>query len=217
MELVRIDTQRAYEIIREKIISLELAPGSPIDEGKLAEELEMGIVPVREALNLLAHDHLVEVEPEARGLFVSKVEIPDLQQISEIRMLLEPYCARQATIHATADDIVVLEALSQEQGQIPQDQPKLLFDLDHKFHQAIARAAKNKFLAEILEDFYGYSKRAWFLVLPHLGFLPAAVESHLDMVQAIKDHNAERASQIMQDHVGDFYEKVFEILKTISE
>ena len=217
MELVRIDTQRAYEIIREKITSLELAPGAPIDEGKLAEELEMGIVPVREALNLLAHDHLVEVEPEARGLFVSKVEIPDLQQISEIRMLLEPYCARQATIHATADDIVVLEALSQEQGQIPQDQPKLLFDLDHKFHQAIARAAKNKFLAEILEDFYGYSKRAWFLVLPHLGFLPAAVESHLDMVQAIKDHNAERASQIMQDHVGDFYEKVFEILKTISE
>jgi len=217
MELVRIDTQRAYEVIREKITSLELAPGAPIDEGRLAEELEMGLVPVREALNLLVHDHLVEVEPEAQGLFVSKVEIPDLQQISEVRMLLEPYCASQAAAHATADDIVVLEALSQEQRQIPQDQPKLLFDLDHKFHQAIARAAKNKFLAEILEDFYGYSKRAWFLILPHLGFLPAAVESHLDMVQAIKDHNAERASQIMQDHVGDFYKKVFEILKTISE
>ena len=217
MELVRIDTQRAYEVIREKITSLELAPGSPIDEGRLAEELEIGLVPVREALNLLAHDHLVEVEPEAQGLFVSKVEIPDLQQISEVRILLEPYCASQAAIHATADDIVVLEALGQEQSQIPQDQPKLLFDLDHKFHQAIARAAKNKFLAEILEDFYGYSKRAWFLVLPHLGFLPAAVESHLDMVQAIKDQDAERASQIMQDHVGDFYEKVFEILKTISE
>lgn len=217
MELVRIDTQHAYEIIREKITSLELAPGSPIDEGKLAEELEMGLFPVREALNLLAHDHLVEVEPEAQGLFVSRVEIRDLQQISEVRMLLEPYCASQAAVHATADDIVVLEALSQEQRQIPQDQPKLLFDLDHKFHQAIARAAKNKFLAEILEDFYGYSKRAWFLILPHLGFLPAAVESHLDMVKAIKAQDAERASQIMQDHVGDFYEKVFEILKTISK
>jgi DNA-binding GntR family transcriptional regulator len=217
MELVRIDTQRAYEVIREKITSLELVPGSPIDEGKLAEELEMGLVPVREALNLLAHDHLVEVETEVQGLFVSRVEIPDLQQISEIRMLLEPYCARQAAVHATADDIVVLEALSQEQGQIPQDQPKLLFDLDHKFHQAIARAAKNKYLAEILEDFYGYSKRAWFLVLPHLGFLPAAVESHLDMVKAIKAQDAERAAQIMQDHVGGFYEKVFKILKTISD
>ena len=78
MELVRIDTQRAYELIREKITSLELVPGSPIDEGKLANEMKMGLVPVREALNLLAHDHLVGTE--AQGLFVSKVEIPDLQQ-----------------------------------------------------------------------------------------------------------------------------------------
>jgi DNA-binding GntR family transcriptional regulator len=217
MELVRIDTQRAYEIIREKITSLELSPGSPIDEGKLANEMEMGQVPVREALNLLVHDHLVDVETEAQGLFVSKIEIPDLKQISEIRILLEPYCAAQAAMYATSDDIVVLEALSQEQSQIPSDQPKQLFDLDHKFHHAIARAAKNKYLAEILEDFYGYSRRVWFLVLPHLGFLSTAVESHLEMVQAIKNKNGEKAAQIMQDHVQGFYEKVFEILKKTSE
>lgn len=213
MELVRIDTQRAFERIREKITSLELSPGSPIDEGKLASELDMGLVPVREALILLAHDHLVETE--ALGLFVSKVEINDLQQISEIRMLLEPYCARQAAAYATADDIIVLEALSQEQTRISPDQPKELFDLDHKFHQAIARAARNKYLAEILENFYGHSKRAWFLILPHLDFLSAAVESHLDLVKAIKDRDTERALQIMQAHVQGFYEKVFEILKTM--
>lgn len=215
MDLVRIDTQRAYEFIREKIISLELSPGSLIDEGKLAKELEMGLVPVREAMNLLFHDHLVKTA--AQGLFVSKVEILDLQQISEIRMLLEPYSAQQAAAHATADDIVVLEALSQEQSHIPPGQPKQLFDLDHKFHQAIARAAKNKYLEEILEDFYGHSKRAWFLVLPHLDFLSTAVESHLDMVKAIKDRDAEHAAQMMRDHVKGFYEKVFEILKTITK
>lgn len=215
MELVRIDTQRAYELIREKITSLELSPGSSIDEGKLAQELEMGLRPVREALNLLAYDHLVETA--AQGLFVSKVNILNLQQISEVRLLLEPYCAGQAVDHATADDIVVLEALSQEQSQIPTDLPELLFNLDHKFHQAIARAARNKYLAEILEDFYGHSKRAWFLVLPHMDFLPAAVGSHLDIVQAIKDQDAEHAAQIMQAHVQGFYDKVFEILKKILE
>jgi len=215
MELVRIDTQRAYELIREKITSLELTPGSPVDEGKLADELDMGLVPVREALNLLAHDHLVATADQ--GLFVSKVEIPDLHQISEIRMLLEPYCAQEAAAHATADDIVVLEALSQEQSQIPPDQPKQLFDLDHKFHQAIARAARNKYLSEILENFYGHSKRVWFLVLPHLDFLSTAVESHLEMVQAIKDQDGEQAAQMMYDHVQGFYEKVFEILKKTSD
>ena len=215
MELVRIDTQRAYELLREKITSLELAPGSPIDEGKLADELEMGLVPIREALNLLAHDHLITTADQ--GLFVSKVEIPDLKQISEIRVLLEPYCAAQAAIHATSDDIIVLEALSKEQSQIPSDQPKQLFDLDHKFHHAIDRAAKNKYLAEILEDFYGHSRRVWFLVLPHLDFLSTAVESHLELVGAIKDKNSEQAAQIMQEHVQGFYGKVFEILKKISD
>jgi len=215
MELLRIDTQRAYELIREKITSLELSPGSPVDEGKLADELEMGSVPVREALNLLAHDHLVTTAD--KGLFVSKVEIPDLQQISEIRILLEPYCAQEAAVRATGDDIVVLEALSQEQSQISPDQHKQLFDLDHKFHQAIAEAARNKYLAEILENFYGHSKRAWFLVLPHLDFLSTAVESHLEMVQAIKAQDAERAAKMMRDHVQGFYEKVFEILKKIRD
>jgi len=215
MELLRIDTQRAYELIRDKITSLEMPPGSSIDEGKLADELEMGSVPVREALNLLTHDHLVTTRDQ--GLFVAKVEIPDLKQISEIRILLEPYCAQEAAVHATADDIVVLEALSQEQSQISPDQPKQLFDLDHKFHQAIARAAKNKYLEEILENFYGHSKRAWFMVLPHLDFLSTAVESHLEMVQAIKDKDAEHAAEMMRDHVQGFYEKVFEILKKTTD
>ena len=175
----------------------------------------MGLVPVREALHLLLHDHLVETA--AQGLFVSRVDLTDLQHINEIRMLLEPYCARRAAAHATPDDIIVLEALSREQGQIPRDQPRLLFDLDHKFHRAIARAASNRYLAEILEDFYGHSKRAWFLVLPHLDFLSTAIESHLDIVQAIKDQDAERAAQMMRDHVQGFYEKVFEILKNSSK
>lgn len=215
MELVRIDTQRAYEIIREKITSLELAPGSAIDEAKLAKELEIGLVPIREALNLLIHDHLVEIV--SQGLFVSTVVIQELQQISEIRLLLEPFSARQAATRASADDIVVLEALCQEQAQAQHDQPRLLFDLDHKFHQAIAQAAKNKYLSEILEDFYGHSKRVWFMVLPKLGFLPAAVESHLEIVNAVKDHNAEKAAQIMYEHVHSFYEKVFDILKDYKE
>ena len=214
MDLVRIDTQRAYEVIREKITSLELAPGSVVDEGQLARELKMGLVPVREALNLLSHDRLVETA--AQGLSIADVDILDLEQISEIRLLLEPYCARQAAVQATQDDIVVLEALSQEQHNTPQDHPKKLFDLDHKFHQAIAKAAKNNYLSDILEDFYGHSKRVWFMVLPHLGFLPAAVESHLDLVTAIKDHNGNQAAEIMHEHVKGFYEKVFEILKKIS-
>jgi DNA-binding GntR family transcriptional regulator len=214
MELVRVDTQRAYAAIREKIATLELAPGAPVDEGKLARELDVGLVPVREAIKLLVHDHLIEAP--SMGLFIAEVKIPELRQISEIRLLLECYCAQQAARFATPDDLVVLEALCREQSQVPPDEPRLLFELDHKFHQAIAQAAHNKYLADILDDFFGLSQRLWFLALPHLEFLPAAVEKHLELVAAIKAQDENHAEAIMRQHIQSFYDKVFETLQNLS-
>lgn len=217
MELERVDTQRAYELILAKITTLELAPGAAINEQKLAQELNMGAVPVREALKLLAHDSLVVVTPR-HGLYVANVSQPDLEQISELRLSLESLCARLAAQRATDDDLVVLEALRQEQvarteteADLSQASPQL-FELDHKFHQAVAQAAHNRYLARTLDQFYGLSQRLWYLALPALGFLPAAVEKHLDLVEAIKAGDADRAEQVMYDHVKEFYDRVREVL-----
>lgn len=210
MELVRVDTQRAYEGIKEMIITLKLAPGAPVDESHLAKELDMGVTPVREAIKLLAHDHLIDIPP--RGIYVSDVNIPDLEKLSEVRLLLESFSARQAALRADPDDHVVLDILCREMASLPSTATDRLFDLDHKFHQNIAKAADNKYLAQTLEQFYGLSQRLWYLVLPELGFLPAAVEEHLELVKAIAEKDAPRAEQVMHDHVAEFYTKVHEIL-----
>ena len=212
MELIRVDTQKAYQRLHRLIATLQLDPGSPIDEGRLAQELDMGLTPIREALKLLVHDNLVEVSPHG-GIFVSAVDLSDLRQISELRRLLESFCAQQAALRATPDDLAILEALRQEQAAIPPDDSQRWFDLDHKFHQAIARAAHNKYLAQTLERFFGLSQRLWYLALPHLGFLPASVEVHLDLVDAIKSRDAGRAEALMSAHVKDFYDRVHQILQ----
>jgi DNA-binding GntR family transcriptional regulator len=67
-------------------------------------------------------------------------------------------------------------------------------------------------MVRTLDHFFGLSLRLWYLVLPHLDFLPAAVEKHLDLVEAIKAGNVDRAETIMRDHVQDFYNKVRDIL-----
>jgi DNA-binding GntR family transcriptional regulator len=210
MELVRVDTQRAYELIREMINTLELAPAAPIDEAGLADKLGLGLAPVHEAIKLLVHDGLVVTQH--KGLYVADVNLDDLEQISEIRLLLEGFCAHQAAQRASADDLAILEALRQEQLAIPAGENRRLFEVDHKFHQAIARAAHNKYLAQSLDRYFGLSQRLWYLVLPHLRFLPAAVEKHLELVDAIQDKDAERAENIMRDHVQDFYGKVRQVL-----
>jgi DNA-binding GntR family transcriptional regulator len=211
MEMVRVDTQHAYEQIWEKITTLELTPGAQINEQALAEELETGSVPVREALRLLAREGLVVITPR-HGLYVADVKVSDLEQLSEIRLPLEALCARLAAQRATPDDLVVLEALRQEQASVPAEDSRRLFDLDHKFHQAMARAAGNKYLAQTLDHLFGLSRRLWYLVLPYLGYLPSAVEKHLDLVDAIKAGDADRAEQIMRDHVEEFYAKVHQTL-----
>jgi DNA-binding GntR family transcriptional regulator len=84
--------------------------------------------------------------------------------------------------------------------------------VDHKFHQAIARAAHNQYLADALERLFGLSQRLWYLALPHLGFLPSAVETHLDLVDAIENQDVDRAERIMRSHVQEFYDQVRNIL-----
>jgi uncharacterized 2Fe-2S/4Fe-4S cluster protein (DUF4445 family)/DNA-binding GntR family transcriptional regulator len=213
MAALREDIQRAYELIRERITTLELAPGAPINEKHLAETLDMGLAPVQEALKLLAHDNLVQITPRhERGTYVTSIHVADLDQLSETRLTLEALSARLAAQRATPDDLAALEALRQEQAATPAEDHRRLFALDFRFHQAIAQAARNKYLADTLERFFGLSQRLWYLALPHLDFLPAAVREHLELVEAIKAGDPGRSAKIMRSHVQDFYDKVREAL-----
>jgi DNA-binding GntR family transcriptional regulator len=211
MELVRVDTQRAYDLIRERITTLDLPPGATINEQQLAQDLDMGLVPVREALKLLAHESLVVITPR-HGLYVADVNIPDLEQLSEMRLTMEGLSARLAAQRATADDLVVLEALRQEQASTPAGDSRRLLDVDHKFHQAVAQAANNKYLADSLERLFGLSQRLWYLALPHLEFLSTNVERHLDLVEAIRTGDGDGAERIMRCHVEEFYAQVRRVL-----
>jgi DNA-binding GntR family transcriptional regulator len=212
MDLIRIDTLKAYENIREMITTLELKPGSVLNDQELAEELGLELKPVREALTLLAHDRLVSFSDQ--GMYVSDINISELEQLSELRLQLETFCARLAAERASIDDLAVLEALRSEQAAISPDEIERLFDLDHKFHQAIAAASGNRYLARALEQLFGQSQRLWYLVLPELEFLSDAVETHLELLKAIKAGAGDTAAEIMHDHVKGFYDQVKVILTT---
>ncbi len=79
---------RVYSTLRDEIVFLELPPGSPVREVDVARRLGVGRTPVREALQRLAMNYLVELLP-GRGAFVSPISLPDLVKISEIRLQLE--------------------------------------------------------------------------------------------------------------------------------
>jgi len=213
MEFQRVDTQRAYELIWDRITTLALKPGAPINDQQLAGELGMALTPVQEALKLLAHEHLVVITPR-HGMYVAELNTPDLDQLSELRLSLESLAAGLAAQRAGADDLAVLKAIREEQLAADPSDARRLFEIDHKFHKAIAQAAHNRYLAQTLDHFFGLSLRLWYLVLPHLAFLPAAVGEHLELVDVIRRGDATAAERIMQSHVEEFYSNVRAVLKT---
>ncbi len=202
----KIDTNKAYQILWEKITSLSLAPGEILDIAALGDELQFSQSSIQEALRLLIHDHLVDAPP--RGLFVADLHFSDLEKISTIRLNLETLAAQQAARNANADDCIILQSLCEEVAADTGEH----FELDQRFHQAIAQAAHNTYLEDTLKHFYGLSKRLWFIALPYLDFLPSAVKSHINLVTAIQNHNEPLAMEIMQSHIEEFYLKIREII-----
>lgn len=80
---------RAYRILLDRLIMLDIQPGEPIMEKHLAEEMGVGRTPLREALKRLESDHLVVTYPR-RGTFASQVDVTELAHVSEVRQALEP-------------------------------------------------------------------------------------------------------------------------------
>src|SRR5258708_7152479 len=81
-------SQQAYQRLRDMIVTLQLAPGALINEAALMDELALGRTPIREALQRLAYEGLVVLQPR-RGAFVGSLSIVDLQQIFELRRTIE--------------------------------------------------------------------------------------------------------------------------------
>ena len=82
--LARSQSEEAYLRIRERIVSLDMPPGSVVNESRLREQLKIGRTPIREALQRLARENLVRSIPH-RGTFVTDVNITDLARITEVR------------------------------------------------------------------------------------------------------------------------------------
>src|SRR5580704_4807033 len=130
---------RAYTELRDRIVSLQIAPGAPIDEDGLGAELDMGRTPVREAIKRLALENLVNVFPR-RGTFASEINITDLAHISDVRMVLEGHAAYRAAERITdaqrAELAQLLEELSHARGS---DDTEALMALDARVHRFIHR------------------------------------------------------------------------------
>jgi DNA-binding GntR family transcriptional regulator len=204
-------SEKAYHLIKEKIITLDLAPLSVIDEQTLREDLGLGRTPIREALHRLSAEGLVIIAPR-RGMFVADISITDLVKIFEVRMAMEGYCARLAAKRCTPALIAQMEETVRALEKTPPDDARGLMEIDERFHSLLYQAADNEFLADSLDRLHALSLRLWFLVLDRLGDVWSAIEQHRAIVEALQAGNPERAELLIKQHISDFQNEIKEAL-----
>src|SRR5437867_2770565 len=208
---VRSQSEEAYLRLLERIVSLEMRPGSVVNEARLREELKIGRTPIREALQRLARENLVRSIPH-RGTFVTDVNITDLARITEVRLVLEAHAARLAADKLTTQDRQAIEELLEllRRGYVT-DQRDLM-QLDQQIHRLIYRSAHNPFLEATLERYFNLSLRLWYLVLDREVRLREAVDEHVELLQAILAGDGQRAEDIMRRHVSGFEREIRKVL-----
>ena len=200
--------------LRERIFSGELAPGSFLDEVRLAEEMEISRTPLREALKVLTAEGLVRHEPR-RGSFVNEVTEQDLDEIFPVIALLEGRCAHEAALNATDADLQALEALHDKLSRHAKARRiNDYYAANFAIHEAIIALAGNRWLAQVITDLRKIVKLARLQQLHAPGRLDQSLSEHLAVFAALKARDAEGAEAAMRTHLTRQREALRELARS---
>jgi DNA-binding GntR family transcriptional regulator len=187
-------TARAYRTLERMIVTLELAPGSVATEATLIERVGLGRTPVREALQRLAWEGLVEVRPRA-GVAVAPLHAADWLRVLDVRSDVERILARSAAQLVTAEAAAQFHAAALDmQRAVITGNVIAFLEADKALDEAIAATADNAFAARLAAPLQTHSRRFWFRYQSDTG-LAAAAERHVALIRAILDGDAEGAGE----------------------
>jgi DNA-binding GntR family transcriptional regulator len=186
-------TDKAYALIEELIVTLELAPGAVLSEVVLANRLSTGRTPVREALQRLSRDGLVNILPR-RGVLVSEMDLSAQLRLLEVRRELERLMARGAAKRATLEERKEFAEIAQGMRLAAEKEDGLAFmRLDQQFNMSIAAASRNEFATRAMGLMHGLSRRFWYQHYKQAADLPLAARLHAEVAEAVAAQNAEAA------------------------
>lgn len=191
-------TQRVYDYLREGIVTGVLAPGSPISEMEISKTLQVSRSPVREAIMALEGEGMVHRYPN-RGCFVNDITAQDVNEIFELRSLLEVAALNAAFRHIDPQELDRLEAdLLQLK---PTDTADAYFETDRRLHSIIISSCGNMRLVQILRTLNSQIEQVRRISASQPKRLLASRQEHLTIVGDIKAGDLEAAREAMSLHI----------------
>ncbi len=212
-------SQKAYQQIKEKIISLILRPGAQIDEGALEMDLSIGRTPIREALFRLAAEDLLEVVPN-RGFFVRPITVDDVKALFEAMMILERAAVVLAARRIRSDQIKrLIETNEQLQAAMAGRDYLQVTLLNSKLHRIIYQATDNVFLRSALDQSQTQGQRLAYLCFSRETnghdleeHFEKVNEDHEKIIALLQKGQEAELCAAMADHVRLFHNRVLKYM-----
>jgi DNA-binding GntR family transcriptional regulator len=203
---------QAYRRLKSDIITCELPPGEQIAQTALTEHYEIGITPIREALQRLSLEGFVQSIPRL-GYIVTPITFSDVHEMYELRTIVEMAAARLAALRAPQDALDTLIANS-DFSYVYQDieSYKDFLGQNRDFHIAIAKLSGNQRLVDLISNLLDELTRLFHM---GLGIRDSAAEmhdAHTALAQAIRERDPDRAEQIVHNEIEMSQNRVLEAL-----
>jgi DNA-binding GntR family transcriptional regulator len=220
--------EKTYQSLRRKVLTGELRPGSQLINRTLAQELEVSLAPVREAIHRLATEGLLEHIPGA-GAFVRKLSSQDLEELYILREAVESCAAAEAARYINDGQFAALDSVCREFEEIVEEirrrktqtaTDQLLdrwLDCEERFHSLIVEAARNRLLSKVVLEHRALGRV--FEVQRHreailtLHVAEETCRGHADIAEALGRRDAESARRLMSAHIQRGRQTVLDYLR----
>jgi GntR family transcriptional regulator, rspAB operon transcriptional repressor len=194
-------SQYIYALLKQGIISGELSPDDLIDKGELCRRFGVSRLPVTGAIERLAFDGLVVIEPQ-RGSYVSRIRVGDVKQWMLVRRVLEMEVAEGCAHRLDGEWIDRIgRNLAYQRAAVDQGDMDGLYTLDVEFHHLMIEGLALDRVGEILQSVRTHIDRVRRILLPEPGRASATLKEHQAIFQMIAARKPEAAAQAMRKHL----------------
>ena len=199
--------QTATSAIRDRILAGDLAPGAKLAQHRLATELGMSRIPVRDALRSLAAEGLVEVRDNSTAV-VASLSMQDLQELYEIRISLEPRLGLLAIPNLTSHHFAEMDDLLDRMESVHETAAWL--PLNNRFHETLYSAAKRDRSLHIIRLIRRQTDRytAVYVQLNH----EMVDAEHRMILEAARNGQPTRIEALLTAHISSSYEEMLRYL-----
>jgi DNA-binding GntR family transcriptional regulator len=196
-------------LLREEILSLELAPGEPVDESTLAERFGVSRSPIREALIRLESDGLIRMTPN-KGTLVAPLHLEDFPQYADALDTIQRTVTHLAALQRSDTDISAMTEKNEAfKAAVGRHDVVAMIDANHSFHMAIGKAARNRYLSHMYRRLLDEGRRIHRLYFRSYDDSPPKrrVSNHDKIIAAIRSRDAQLAERLAHEHTLQLSER----------